>query len=99
MYRIGPLAASMSVMAGVPMKVAYAIHILMIVLLATEAKDICAAWGIGRFDFLKEPGIFNHELFEEADWERLANLAGEPVDMQSWKDWARERGTAPADAS
>ena len=50
-YRIGPLAASMAVMAGAPMKVAYAMHDLMIMALALEAEEICAAWGIGRFDF------------------------------------------------
>ncbi len=37
-YRIGPIAASMAVMAGAPMKVAYAIHNFMIMLLAIEAN-------------------------------------------------------------
>lgn len=96
-YRIGPLAASMAVMAGAPMKVAFAIHNFMIVLLATEAKDICDAWGIGRFDFPNEPGIFKVEMFEEANWERLAELAQEPLDIQAWQAWARERGSS-ADA-
>ena len=43
-YQIGPLAAYMAVMAGAPMKGAYAIHNFMIALLAMEATDICAAW-------------------------------------------------------
>jgi hypothetical protein len=96
-YRIGPLAASMAVMAGAPMKAAYAVHDLMIMALALEAEEICAAWGIGRFAFTKEPGIFNFDVFDKANWERLAKLAGEPVDMQAWKRWASERGKASAD--
>ena len=28
--------------------------------------------------------------FDEANWERLAELASEPVDMQAWQAWARE---------
>ena len=96
-YRIGPLAASMAVLAGAPMKVAYAIHDFMIMALAIEAEEICAAWGIGRFAFAEEPGIFNFDVFDEANWERLAELAGEPVDMQAWQAWARERGTSSAD--
>ena len=61
--------------------------------LAMEAEQICAMWGIGQFAFAEEPGIFNPGLFEEPDWERLAELAGEAVDMQAWQAWARERGT------
>ena len=62
-YRIGPLAASMAVLAGAPMKVAYAIHDFMIMLLAMEAEDICAAWGIGRFAFAEEPGHLQFRCF------------------------------------
>jgi len=98
-YRIGPLSAAMCVLAGGPLKVAYAVHDFMILLLAIEAEDICAAWGIGRFAFAEEPGIFNFDVFDEANWERLAELAGEPVDMQAWQVWARERGTSSAEAS
>jgi hypothetical protein len=98
-YRIGPLAASMAVLAGAQMKAAYAVHDLMIMALALEAEEICAAWGIGRFAFAEEPGIFNFDVFDKANWERLAELAGEPVDIQAWQTWARERGTSPADAS
>jgi hypothetical protein len=90
-YRIGPLAASMAVLAGAPMKSAYAIHDFMIMALAMEAEEICAAWGIGRFAFAEEPGIFNFDVFDEANWERLAASAGEPVDMPAWQAWARER--------
>ena len=96
-YRIGPLAASMAVLAGAPMKAAYAMHDLMIMALAMEAEEICAAWGIGRFAFAEEPGIFNFDVFDKANWEGLAELAGEPVDMQAWKRWASERGKASAD--
>lgn len=98
-YRIGPLAASMAVMAGAPMKVAFATHNFMILCLALEAEEICASWGIGRFAFLDDPEIFNLDVFQEANWERLAELAGEPVDKQAWQAWARERGTSSADAS
>ena len=35
------------------MKVAYAMHDLMIGGLAMVAEEICAAWNIGRFDFVK----------------------------------------------
>ena len=62
-YRIGPLAASMAVLAGAPMKVVYAMHDLMIGGLATVAEETCAAWNIGRFDFVNGPGIFNVEVF------------------------------------
>jgi hypothetical protein len=98
-YRIGPLAASVSVLAGAPMKAAYAVHDLMIMALALEAEEICAAWGIGRFAFTKEPGIFNFDVFDKANWERLAELAGEPMNVKAWKAWARQRGTASPDAS
>jgi hypothetical protein len=90
-YRIGPLTASMAVMAGVPMKFAYAMHNFMIMALAMEAEEICAEWGVGRFAFAEEPNIFKSDIFDEADWERLAELAGEPVDMEAWQAWARER--------
>ena len=93
-YRIGPLAASMAVLAAAQMKVAYAIHDLMIMLLAMEAEEICAAWGIGRFAFAEEPGIFNFGVCDKANWEGLAEFAGEPVDMQAGQAWARERGTS-----
>ena len=97
-YRIGPLAASMAVLAGAPMKAAYVVHDLMITALALEAEEICSAWGIGRFAFAEEAGIFNFDIFDEANWERLAELAGEPVDMEAWQAWARERGTSSVDA-
>ena len=92
-YKIGPLAASMAVMAGAPMQSAYAVHDLMILALALEAEEICAAWDIGRFAFAEEPGIFNFDVFDEANWERLAAFAGETVDMPAWKAWAHERGS------
>ena len=98
-YQIGPLAAAAAVMAGAPMKAAYAIRNFMTAALAMEAEKVCAEWGIGRFAFAEEPRIFNFELFEEPNWERLARLAGEPVDLQAWQAWARERGTSSADAS
>ena len=50
--------------------------------------------GIGRFAFAEEPGIFNFDVFDKANWKGLAELAGEPVDMQAWQAWARERGTS-----
>jgi hypothetical protein len=98
-HGIGPRAASMAVMAGAPMKVAYAMHNFMIAALVMQAEEICAAWEIGRFNFIEEPGIFNPDVFAEANWERLAELAGEPVDMQAWQAWARKRGRLSADAS
>lgn len=88
-YRVGPLAASMAVMAGAPMKAAYAVHDLMIMALALEAEEICTAWGIGRFAFAEEPGILNFDIFDKPNWDGLAELAGEPVDIQAWKAWAR----------
>jgi hypothetical protein len=39
----------------------------------------------------------NFDVFDKANWERLAELAGETVDMQAWQAWARERGKALAD--
>jgi len=98
-YRIGPLAASMAVLAGAPMKSAYAMHDFMIMALALEAEEICAAWGIGRFAFAEEAGIFNFDIFDEANWERLAELAGESVNMETWQAWARERSTLTANPS
>ena len=98
-YRIGPMAASMAVMAAAPMKSAYAIYHFMTAALAMEAEQICAMWGIGQFAFAEEPGIFSPGLFEEPDWKHLAELAGEPVDMQAWHAWAQERGTSSASAS
>jgi len=95
-YRIGPLAAATAVMAGAPMKVAYAIRNLLTVALAMEAEGVCAAWGIGRFAFAEEPGIVTLDLLQEPDWEGLADLAGEQVDTQAWQAWAQERGTSPA---
>jgi hypothetical protein len=91
-YRGGSLAAATAVMAGAPMKSAYAIFHFMIGALAMEGEELCAAWGIGRFSFTNEPGIFNSELFEEPDWERLSQLAGEPVDLEAWQNWCRKRG-------
>jgi hypothetical protein len=93
-YRIGPMAASMAVAAGANMRSAYATHHFMIIALAMEAEKICAEWEIGQFSFTQEPNIFNYDVFDRADWERLAELAGEPVDLQTWQDWARERGTS-----
>jgi hypothetical protein len=90
-YRIGPLSASMAVLAGAPMKSVYAIHDFMIMAVALEAEKICAEWDIGRFAFTEEPRIFNFDVFDEANWERLAASAGEPVDMPAWQAWARER--------
>jgi hypothetical protein len=82
-----------------PSKSAYAMRNLMTPALAMEAEKVCAAWGIGRFAFAKEPGIFKFDLFEEPDWERLAEMAGEPVDMQAWQAWARERGKSLANVT
>ena len=66
-YRIGPLAASMAVLAGAPMKSAYAIHDFMIMAVALEAEKICAEWNIGRIAFTEEPGIFNFDVFDKAN--------------------------------
>jgi hypothetical protein len=60
---------------------------------AIALAAVCAAWGIGKFAFTDEPGILNIDLFEEPDWERLAKLAAEPLDVKSWQAWARERGS------
>ena len=79
------------------MKSAYAIHRFMIMALALQAEEICAAWGIGRFAFIEEPNIFKPDMFDQANWERLAELAGEPVDMQAGKRWASGRGKSSAD--
>ena len=81
------------------MKSAYAMHDFMIMALALEAEEICAAWGIGRFAFAEEAGIFNFDIFDEANWERLAELAGESVNMETWQAWARERSTLTANPS
>lgn len=89
----------MAVMAGAPMKSVFALHNFMIAALALEAEKICPEWGIGRFAFYEEPSIFNFNVFDKANWERLAELAGEPVSMRAWQAWARERGTSSADAS
>ena len=67
--------------------------------LAMEAEQICAVWGIDRFVFTEESGLLNPDLFEQPDWKHLAELAGEPVDMQAWHAWAQERGTSSASAS
>ena len=72
-YQIGPLAAAAAVMAGAPMKTAYAIRNFMTAALAMEAEKVCAGWEIGQFAFTEEPGIFNFDLFEEPDWKRLPN--------------------------
>ena len=71
----------------------------MIAALALEAEKICAEWDIGGFAFYEEPGIFNFEMFDRANWKRLAELAGESVDMQAWQAWACECGTSSTDAS
>jgi len=71
----------------------------MILALALEAEEICAAWGIGQFDLVEEPRIFNSDVFDKADWDRLAELAGEPVDIQAWQAWARQRGTSSVEAT
>ena len=76
---------------------AYAVHDLMIMALALEVEEICTTWGIGRFAFAEEPGIFDFDVFDKANWERLAELAGEPVDMTTWQAWARERAKLLAD--
>jgi hypothetical protein len=44
-YPIGPLAASMAVMAGAPMKAAYGVHDLMILALALEAYALRGVLG------------------------------------------------------
>jgi|KBSMisStaDraftv2_1062788.scaffolds.fasta_scaffold2094830_1 hypothetical protein len=51
-----------------------------------------------RFAFNEEQGIFNFDVFDEANWEHLAELAGEPVDMDAWQAWAHERGASSAEA-
>jgi hypothetical protein len=77
-YRIGPLAAGTAVMAGAPMKAAYAIHNFMRMALAMEAETACAAWEIGRFEFTQEPGIFKADLFEEPDWKNAPTTSKPP---------------------
>lgn len=67
--------------------------------LALETEKVCAEWEIGRFAFTEEPGIFNFDVFDKANWERLAELVGEPVDVPAWLAWAQKRGTSSADAS
>ena len=98
-YQIGPLAASMAVNAGAPMRVAYALHNMMIVASAIEVEEFCALSGIEPRTNGHGKGIFNREAFEQTDWDALAELAGEPIDMQAWQDWARERGISSADVS
>jgi hypothetical protein len=71
----------------------------MIMALTMEAEMVCAEWEIGRFAFTQEPYIFNFDVFDKANWERLAELAGEPVDIRAWQAWARERGRSSTDAS
>jgi hypothetical protein len=51
----------------------------------------------------KGAGRENRLAIFKGAWSRwadtLAELAGEPVDMQAWQAWARERGRSSADAS
>lgn len=90
-YRIGPLAASMAVCAGAPMCVAYALHNMMIVACAIEAEEYCALSDIEPRSIGDRKGIFNLAALEQTNWEALAEMAGEPVDMQNWQAWMRER--------
>ena len=91
-YRIGPLAASMAVCAGAPMRVAYALNNMMIAACAIEAEEYCALSGIEPRTIGDRKGIFNLAALEQTNWEALAEMAGEPVDMRTWQAWARERG-------
>ena len=90
-YRIGWMAASMAVMAGAPMKSAYTIFHFMGEAFAMEAELVCAVWDLGDIQFTEDE-VLNPDLVEKPDWEHLAKLAGEPVDMQTWHAWAQERG-------
>ena len=97
-YRIGPLAASMAVLAGAPMKVAFAMHDFMIMPWRWKQRTYALRGILAGSHLLEEPGIFNFDIFEKANWERLAEFAGEPVDMTAWQAWARVTGIS-ADAS
>jgi hypothetical protein len=98
-YRIGPLAASLAVSAGAPMRVAYALHNMMIAACAIEAEEFCTLSGLEPRTNGHGEGIFNLAALEQTNWEALAEMAGEPVNMGAWQDWSRERGLSLADAS
>jgi hypothetical protein len=43
--------------------------------------------------------IFNLAALKQTNWEALAEMARERVELEAWKAWARERGRILADAS
>ena len=95
-YGIGPLVASLAVGAGASMRVAYALHNMMTLACAIEADGFYA----GVVQGVKEDGnaIFNLAALQRTNWEALAEMAGEPVDMEAWQEWSRQRGTSLAES-
>ena len=79
------------------MRVAYALHNTMTLACATEADGFYAS----VVQSVKEDGnaIFNLAALQRTNWEVLAEMAGEQVDLEAWQAWSRERGIILTDAS
>jgi hypothetical protein len=88
-YNIGPLSASLSVARSNARGLC--VGCMMIVHCAMEAEAYCALSGLDPSAMDDDKHIFNIEAFAKTDWEALAKLAREPVDIPGWKRWAKER--------
>jgi hypothetical protein len=82
--RMGALAAAMVVGAGGEMKIAFVVKDMMTVAAVQEAERIAGMMGL--------PALrFDPTAFADANWQALAEAAGEEVDLPAWETWKRER--------
>ena len=93
-YGVGPRVASLAVEAGAPMRVAFALRTKMVLDFATEAEEFCSSIGINPCPKGDGTGIFCLGALQPTNWEGLAEIAGERIDIQAWQDWAHAREQA-----
>jgi hypothetical protein len=88
-YRIGLTAATVAVAAGAEMKVAYAIHNIILTKLGYDISDLLAEWGVEGCLDPDNAILFEPEAIEKVDWRVLAAHAGEKLDLDGWQKWLK----------
>lgn len=89
-YSVGPTVADLAIAAGAPVRVAFALQNMMTLHYAGEAEALCTFIGVNPSNG-DTPGIFTLGALQPTDWRALAETADEPMDLQAWQKWFRER--------
>jgi hypothetical protein len=89
-YRVPAAVAGIAVGAKAPCKIAYAVAQAMGLAAVQLVAEVARVYGMRPWVDEDDPPVIDPDAFAEVNWPRLAELAGEPLDLDAWQRWAAE---------